>query len=89
MTSGKVNGKEILYLHNKALEDAEVKNLQQEIRHLKSLWIWKIITETLKDQAQQVMFTKSKDYSDMVAGKMMLYNLGVQENIIKMIEDYK
>ena len=89
MTSGKINGKEVLYLHDKALEEAEIKNLQQEIKHLRSLWIWRIITETLKDQAQQVMFTKSKDFNDMVAGKMMLYNLGVQERIIKLIEEHK
>ena len=88
ITTGKINGKEILYLHGKALEEAEIKNLQQEIKHLKSLWIWKIMTETLKDQAQQVMFVKSKDFNDMVAGKMMLYNLGVQERIIKLIEDH-
>lgn len=42
--------------------------------------------ETLKDEAQTIMFLKSKDFQDMLVGKMMLYNLDVQNKIVERVE---
>jgi hypothetical protein len=43
--------------------------------------------QTLRHHGQILMFEKSKSYDDMVAGKMLLYNLDLQEKIAQKIID--
>lgn len=75
-----------IYLGRNLLSEQEFINLYNECLLLKNTTLWKVFQETLKDEAQQVMYTRSKDYMDMIVGKMMLYNLDVQEKIVERIE---
>lgn len=79
----------LLMVNNEQLSNSEISNLQSEIKFLKTTRIWKILTETLKDQARQVMFERATTFDDMKNGKMMLYNIDVQEKIVEIIEQYK
>lgn len=71
-----------VYLGGEKVTDQLAKELKQEANIMKELRLWNILTNTPKHQAKEVMFTKSKTFDDMMAGKMMLYTVDVQENIV-------
>lgn len=73
----------VMLLGGKEISEAEKKVLREEAKYLKESRIWKVFQETLKYQAQLVMFEKSKDFNDMLVGKAMLRNLDVQNQILK------
>jgi hypothetical protein len=68
----------------------EVRNLKEEVKFYKQTRLFKILQETPKSQAHEMMFKKaglSGDASeDMKGGKYMLLNLDVQERIMSGIE---
>lgn len=74
------------YLGKERLNIGQIGNLKQEVQLIKNTQLYSIFMNTVKDQAQQIMFTKSKDFDDMRTGKAMLYNLDILDNIIKTIE---
>lgn len=76
----------LVYLGGEQLGGQEVRNLQQEVKFLRSSKIWPIITDTLKSQAHDLIVNKSQTFEDMRSGKMMVFNLSVQDNILKSIE---
>lgn len=45
--------------------------------------------ETLKYQAQKIMFDNSKDFNDMLGGKYMLYNLDIQQKLLDQLYKWK
>ena len=78
------NGK-VLLLDGEQISQEELKNLSNEAKVIESTMVYKIITNTLRLQASRKMFEESKSWEDMIAGKMMLYSIGVIENIIKIL----
>lgn len=68
---------------------AMVKILKEEIKAFRAFNLYKIFKSTLKDQARDIMFTKSQTFEDMRSGKMMLYNLSVIDNILDKIQKVK
>lgn len=64
----------------------DIGRLQNELKVLEQLSLWKIYTETLKDQAQRLMFNESKCFEDMRAGKMLLHGLSLIDKINKTIQ---
>lgn len=82
-------GMKEIQLNGKPITTAEVKSLQEEIKFLKKTRIWNIIHETIGEQARQVMFERSTTYQDMLTGKMMLYNLKLQKDIMKILEEIR
>lgn len=76
----------LLYLGKEQIGSMEINNLKAEVKFLRASKIWPIITSTLKSQANDIMFIKSKDYDDMRSGKMMIFNLSVQEGVLTTIE---
>lgn len=84
---GDQNGIPILItIGTEKMTKIEVKNLKEEIKFYKQTRLYKILQETLKSQAQDMMFKKSKSYDDMQGGKYMLLNLDVQDRIMQGIE---
>lgn len=63
--------------------------LKVEAGALSNMSLWKVFQETLKDQAHQIMFEKSETFEDLRSGKMMLYNLDVQKNIVDLLQNLK
>lgn len=76
----------LIFLGGDQIAEQEANNLRSEVKFLRNSKVWAIITSTLKSQAQDIMFSKSQTFEDMRSGKMMLYNLGVQETILSTIE---
>lgn len=77
-----------LFLNGELVTENEAKSLKEEVRFLKNTRLWSIFQNTLANQARKTMFELSKDYDDMRNGKMMLYNLDVQKNILSAIDKY-
>jgi len=75
-----------IYLGGEKLDVTVARNLKEEAIFLGESQLWKLLTNTLRDQAQKVMFEQSTSYDDMRNGKMMLYNINVQEKIIAMLK---
>lgn len=78
------NGK--VYLGDEPLTETSKKNLKAEVIVLKQLHIWKVFQETLKQYAIDKAFNDSKNWEEVLAGKMMGHNLGVMLNIVNLIE---
>ncbi len=76
----------ILYLNRKPIEDTEIADLQSQVAFLRQSRLWNILNETVRSQAMDTMFTNSKTIEDLTFGKAMLYNLGVQNKIMDLIE---
>lgn len=79
----------IFLIDNEIVSKEEMRSLQNEAKFLQHTRLWQILTETIKDQAEKVMFEKSTSFEDMRTGKMMLYNINLQKQIVNIIEKYK
>lgn len=79
------NNKKVLTLGGEQIPENLLSELKEEAITFKKMKLHSLFQETLKGQAYGIMFEKSKDFDDMKTGKMMLYNLGVQENIIELL----
>lgn len=75
-----------IYLGGRVASDREIEVLQREVSFLEESQIWKLLTNSLVDQAHTIMFNNSESFEDMRSGKMMLYNIGVQKAIIQKIK---
>ena len=80
------SGKDGLYLGGVKLSDQEVQNLDAEVKYFKSLRLFSIFTETVREQARLTMFEQAKDFDDMKSGKAMLHAIGVLESILNAVE---
>lgn len=76
-----------VFLGNKQASDNELRQLTGEAKALLGMKIWHIFQATLKDTAHKIMFEKSGSFDDMVSGKWCLYNLDVQEQIVKKLSE--
>lgn len=78
-----------IFLGGERVEADKCLNLKQEAELILSTDLWKIMVNTIGDQAKKVMFEKSQTYEDMRSGKMMLYNLSLQSKILEMFKNYQ
>ena len=74
-----------LLIGGKLADNNKLSNLQNEARFLANTELWELLTDTLKHRAEVAMFIKSKDTQDLMNGKMILYTLDVQNNILNKI----
>lgn len=75
-----------LFLRNERIPNEQAVNLQNEIKLLESTQLWKILTNTLQQDAMERMFFNSKDFDDMRGGKMLLFALSIQQGVINRIK---
>lgn len=87
-TADRVGNSVSIKLGDKELSTSEVRTLKEEVKWYRQSNLYKIFQNTLKNKAQEVMFTKSITFDDMKSGKMCLLNIDIQENILKAIETF-
>jgi hypothetical protein len=75
-----------LKINGEAVTEIELKNLKQEVKTLEQFRIWQIIQETLKQKAIEKAVLQSENYEQVVAGKMMIHNLGIIKSIVNLIK---
>lgn len=79
-----VNGKNLIQLGGKRVEDNEVLALKREAELIEQTKLWKVITETLRYQAQRRMFEESKSSEDVyISGKFLLHAISTLEATIR------
>lgn len=85
----------LVQLNGQQITSLELKNLKSEVRALKDFSIWKIVLATLREKAiEKAVLTSTDLYSlkgneQVLAGKMMIYNLDIIKTIIDKIEKAK
>jgi len=77
-----------LCIANTPLTETEVKNLQQEVKALKAFRIWHILQETVRHKAIEKAVLQSENWEHVLAGKMMLHNLGIQKTLVDILDKY-
>lgn len=78
-----------LFLGGREVNPQEKKRLQNEAAFFQRSLLWKVMTSTLVEHSYQKMFRKSMSFDDLYFGKAMLYNVDVQEKILKKVVDTK
>jgi len=75
----------IVYLNQEPITKEKAKELKSEASLLKSMTIWSVLQETLRQEAVKKAVVFSKNWEETLAGKMMLANLGIIKRIIDTI----
>ena len=78
-----------MYLGDYLMTDAEVKNLQEEIKSLEKTRIWEIWHSTIKSQAVEIGMYKSMNFEDMRTAKAYLKVLATLKDINNIIKSWK
>lgn len=79
-----VSGKNLIQLGGKRAEDAEALALKREAEMIEQTKLWKVMTETLRYQAQRRMFEESKSSEDVYAsGKFLLHAISTMEATVR------
>lgn len=78
--------KGIIYLGNKEIKEQDLRILLAEIKALETMSIWRIINETIKQDALDRGWNKSTSVEDLNVGKTMFYTLDLQNSIIRTLK---
>lgn len=79
----------VIKLRGEQLSDLEVQELKAEVASFSRFRLWKIFHETLRQTAIDKAISQSTDFDQVLAGKMMLYNLLVQKMVMEAITKAK
>jgi hypothetical protein len=71
------------------LTDIEIQSLKSEVEVFKALRLWRIINETIKQEAVNKAINESTNWEEVLSGKMMLFNLQLINNILTFIKNLK
>lgn len=77
-----VNDAGQIKVDGKVLTAQELLSLQQEVKAFQNFRLKTMLFNTPKDLAEERMFKDSKTWDDMLAGKLTLYVVDVQETIM-------
>lgn len=71
-----------IFLGGERIEKELIPTLNSEATFIKESQLWSILSNTIGDIARKTMFDKSQNFDDMLKGKMLLYQLSIQNKII-------
>lgn len=80
--------KGVLYLGTDPMTEIEVANLKQEVRALRTFRIWRIMQETVRQQAIERGVITSENWEHVLSAKAMLFDLDILRNIVTAIDTY-
>jgi hypothetical protein len=84
----KIVGKDI-YLGEDKLDTKIVDLYRSEAIKMLNSPLYKHLNNKMKNEANKIMFEKSKTEEDMIFGKAMLHSLSLQEGFLKIISKLK
>ncbi len=79
----------IISIDGQPLTPQEVSFLKSEVDMLRTMRIWSIFQETVKQKAIEKAVYTSLNFEQTLAGKMMLHNLGILKSITDAISNYE
>lgn len=80
-------GKFACFLGGKKLTEAQLNNLREEAKTLRSMNIWKLFDDTLSHEAQMRMFKLAKSERDMDWGKAIMHSVAVIKAVVESISN--
>lgn len=86
-TSGFPKG--VVFLNGNKITEIEVKELKSEIKAFKNFRLWRILQETLRQKAVEKSVLTSTNFEEVLAGKMMIHNIGIIKSIVDVLDNYK
>lgn len=78
-----------IFIGDKRADEGRLRNLKAEAEFFLQSDLWKLISETPKELAQQTMFVSGENLVDLQKGRSMLYTLSVQKNIVETFHLYE
>lgn len=87
LTHNKEKG--FVFLGGEKLTPEQIMNLKSEAEIILTSTMWKIFYNSIGDIARKAMFEKSETFQDMLSGKMLLYHLSLQKNILDLFKKYE
>lgn len=75
-----------LFIKGQKMNHQQLLELRNQVKVIRRMRLWNIINETLKEKAKEMMTSKAQSFEDMRFGKMMIYTLETQNNILSIIE---
>lgn len=78
-----------LFIGKERIDESRLANLRSEAEFLEKSDIWKLLNETMRYSAYEMMFTKSKSIDDLMSGKMWIYHISTQQKILEMLKSSK
>lgn len=72
-----------IFLGGKRITDNELRQLQAESKALRGFRLWSIMTSSVRHIAQDKLFNRALTFDEVMAGKLMLFNLDTIESIAK------
>ena len=79
----------VVFIDNVKLSPQDIRNLQAEVKFFEESMLWKLMNTQMIKQAQKKIYNESKDITDLLFGKTILYTLSVQDTILKNIKNTK
>jgi len=65
----------------------QINNLKEEIKMLETFEVWRLINNYPNDIALRRTVNEAKEWTDVLVGKIILYTLDIQKQIIERIKD--
>jgi hypothetical protein len=78
-----------MFIGSEPITEIELKNLQQEVKALKSFRVWRILQETIRQKAIEKGLIQSVVWEETLAAKMMIHNLGIIKTIVEVLDTYR
>lgn len=74
------------YLGERKLAEAQLRQYAEEAKIIRSTILWKELDKCLKYITNRKMFLQSKDIDDLIGGKLVLFVLKTQNDILDTAE---
>lgn len=74
---------------DKILQKNEIMLLKSEVSSLLNMKLWRVLQTDIKYQANRMMFLKSKNGDDLIAGKFIIYTLDIIKSVLNRITQAK
>ncbi len=78
-----------IFVDGHELSDTDKNNLRAEVKFLEESYVWKLLNVYFTNLASRKLFEESKDVTDILFVKSMLYTLSVQKKLISTIKVLK
>jgi hypothetical protein len=80
-----INSQGALLLGGEAITQNELEILDKEAMFLKNSRLWQIMQMTIRQKAIEKAVLMSTDFEQVLSGKLMIHNLGIQKDILEKI----
>ena len=77
------------YLGERKMDQSLMRQYAEEAQIIQKMMLWKEIDKSIKYHTNRLMFLRSRDFGDMIAGKLVLLTLKNIQSILEMVKNLK